>query len=168
MKIIWSKVINCHHNDPLASHFGIHKTRKLIARKYFWLIFCQDVEAYVKGCNVCLALKIVYHKLYENLQSLPVPTYCWKNLSIDFMTGQLLLIDKKNDSYNVILVIANCLTKIVHYKPVKIIIDITGLVEVIINMVIKHYGLRELIISNLGSLFTSKFWYLLCYFLGIK
>ena len=32
-EIICSKVISCHHNDPLAGHFGIDKTGELVGRK---------------------------------------------------------------------------------------------------------------------------------------
>ena len=28
---IWTKLISRHHDDPLASHFGIDKTQELIA-----------------------------------------------------------------------------------------------------------------------------------------
>lgn len=56
----------------------------------------------------------------------------------------------------------------VYYKTVKTIINVLGLAKVIINIVVRHYGLPKLIISDGGSLFTSKFWSSLCYFLGIK
>ena len=56
----------------------------------------------------------------------------------------------------------------VHYKPVKITINALGLAEVIIDVVVRHYGLPDSIIIDWGSLFTSKFWSLLCYFLDIK
>ena len=56
----------------------------------------------------------------------------------------------------------------VHYKPVKIIIDAPGLAEVIIDMVVCYHGLLDSIVTDKGSLFTSKFWSSLCYFLGIK
>ncbi len=35
-KVIHLELISRHHNDPLAGHFGIEKTCKLIARKYYW------------------------------------------------------------------------------------------------------------------------------------
>ena len=35
-----------------------------------------EINHYVKGCNIYLALKIVQYKLYNDLQSLPVSTYC--------------------------------------------------------------------------------------------
>ena len=56
----------------------------------------------------------------------------------------------------------------VHYKPVKLIIDAPGLAEVIIDVVVRHHGLPDLNVTNRGLLFILKFWSLLCYFLGIK
>ncbi len=64
-----------HHDDLLAGHFGIDKIRELIARKYYWPTFRRDIEAYVTGCDICLASKSVRHKPYGNLQSLPVPIH---------------------------------------------------------------------------------------------
>ena len=86
-EIIQTELISRHHNNPLAGHCGINKTRKLIGRKYYWPSLRKDVESYVKGCNVCLALKAVRHKLYGDLQALPVSTHQWKNLLMDFVTG---------------------------------------------------------------------------------
>ncbi len=42
----------------------------------------------------------------------------------------------KNKNYDFILVIINCLTKMVYYKPIKVTINALNLVEVIINMVL--------------------------------
>ena len=56
----------------------------------------------------------------------------------------------------------------VYYKPVKIILDSPGLAEVIIDMVVRHHGLLNSIVTNRGFFFISKFWSSLCYFLGIK
>ena len=87
---------------------------------------------------------------------------------MDFVTGLSISTDWKGESYDSILVIVDRLTKMVHYKPVKITIDAPGLAKVIINVVIRHHGLPDSIVTNKGSLFTLKFWSLLCYFLGIK
>ena len=87
---------------------------------------------------------------------------------MDFVTGLPLSADWKGDSYDSILVIVKRLTKMVHYKPVKVIIDAPGLAKVIINVVVRHHSLPDSIVTNRGLLFTSKFWSLLCYFLGVK
>ena len=56
----------------------------------------------------------------------------------------------------------------VHYKPVKITIDAPGLSKVIIDVVVHHHNLLDLIVTDQSFLFISKFCSLLCYFLGIK
>ena len=71
-KAIQKDLISRHHNDPLAGHFGIKKTYKLLAQKYYWATLRHNVKAYVKGCDVCLASKAVCHKPFGDLQLLPV------------------------------------------------------------------------------------------------
>ncbi len=56
----------------------------------------------------------------------------------------------------------------VHYKPVKVTIDASDLAEVIIEVVVRHHGLSDSIVSDRGSVFIAKFWSSLYYFLGIK
>ena len=122
----------------------------------------------MRGCDICLALKAVQLKPYSDLQSLSISTHRWKDLSMDFITGLPILTDWKKDSYNSILVIVDRLTKIVHYKSVKVTINAPGLAKVIIDVVVRYHGLPDSIVIDRRSLFISKFWSLLCYFLGIK
>ena len=161
-------MISRHHNDSLVGHFGINKRRELVGRKYYGLSLRKDVKNYIRGCDVYLASKTIRHKPYGDLQSLPVPTHRWKDLSIDFVTGFPLSANWKSDSYDSIFVIVDRLTKIVYYKPVKVIIDALGLAEVIINVMLRYYGLPDSIISDQGAIFTSKFRSSLYYFLSIK
>ena len=161
-------MISRHHNDLLARHFSINEIRELVGQKYYWPSLRKDVKDYVRGCDVCLTSKTVRHKPYGDLQSLLVPTHRWKDLLMDFVTGLPLFADWKGNSYDLILVIVDHLIKMVHYEPVKVTIDAPELAEIIINVVIRHHGLPDFIISDQGAIFTSKFWSSLCYFLGIK
>ncbi len=167
-EIVRTELISRHHDDPLAGHFGINKTRELIARKYYWPTLHRNVEAYVTGYDVCLASKSVRHKPYGNLQSLPVPTYRWKDLSMDFVTGLPVSTNWKSETYDSILVIVNRLTNMVYYELVKVSIDALALAGVIIKVVVQHHGLPDSIVSDRDSVFTSKLWSSLYYFLGIK
>ena len=167
-KIVCSKLISKHYDNPFASHFGVDKTRELIRRKYYWPSLRKDVESYVKRCNVYLASKAVRHIPYGDLQFLPIPTHWWKDLSMDFVTGLPISTNWKGESYDSILIIIDQLTKMVHYKPVKVTIDALGLAEIILDVVVCHHGLPDSIVSDKGSLFNSKFCSLLCYFFGIK
>ena len=69
------ELISRHHNNLLARNFDINKTKELTSQKYYWPNLKKNVEAYVKDCNICLALKIVRYKPYNNLKILLLLTY---------------------------------------------------------------------------------------------
>ncbi len=87
---------------------------------------------------------------------------------MDFVTGLPVSTNWKGETYDLILVIVDPLTKMVHYEPVKVTIDAPSLEEVIIDVLVRHHGLPDSIVSDRSSVFTLKFWSSLCYFLGIK
>ena len=141
-------MINCHHNNLLAGQFGIDKTKEFVGWKYYWPSLSKDVETYIIGSDVCLTLKAVRHKPYTDLQSLPVLTHQWKNLSMDFVTSLPLSADWKGNSYNSILVIIDRLTKIVYYKPVNVTINAPELAKVIMDVMVQHHGLPKSMMSD--------------------
>lgn len=55
-EIIHIKLINRHQDFLLASYFGIKKTEKLVTQNYYWLMFHQNVKAYVRGFDFDLVL----------------------------------------------------------------------------------------------------------------
>ncbi len=52
-----TKVIEAHHNTPLAGHPGIAKTLELINRNYWWPSMKEIIQHYVKTCVVCQRTK---------------------------------------------------------------------------------------------------------------
>ena len=60
----------------------------------------------------------------------------------------LILTDWKRDNYDSIFVIVDRLTKMIHYKLVKVTINALGLARIIINIVVRHHGLPDSIITN--------------------
>lgn len=58
--------MNCYYYNLLVGYFKIQKIEKLVAKKYFWLTFYQDIETYIKDCDIYLAYKIVCYKLYKD------------------------------------------------------------------------------------------------------
>lgn len=108
----------------------------------------KDIEAYIKEYNIYLASKIVCYKPYKNLQLLSILIYEQKDIFIDFIIGLLVLTNWIDESYDFILIIINCQIKIIFYKLVKIIIDISKLAKFIIDIVIYHDKVLESIITN--------------------
>ena len=71
--------------------------------------------------------------------------------------GLSILVNLKRDNYYLILIIIDQFMKMVHYKLVKVTIDAPGLAEIIIDVVMGHHSLPNLIITNRRSFFISKF-----------
>ena len=165
-KASWLGLISRDHNKLLAGHFGSNKIFKLLAQKYYWPIFYHTVKPYLKGCDICLALKTDCHKAYSNLQLLLVLLHQWKNLFMNFMTGLPISINWNRYSYDSILVIIDWLIKMVYYKAIKITINALKLTEVIINVVLHQHS--NWIVTDWGFLFISKFGLSRCYFFNIK
>ncbi len=67
---------------------------------------------------------------------------------MDFVTDLPILADWKGDSYDSILVIVDRLTKMVHSVPVKVTIDTPSLAEVIIDVIVRHHGVPESIVTD--------------------
>ncbi len=76
---------------------------------------------------------------------------------MDFVTGLLVFTNWKDDTYNSILVIIDWLMKIVYYELVKVTIDAFDLAKVILDMIVRYHDLSDSIVSDWGSVFTSKF-----------
>lgn len=74
----------------------------------------------------------------------------------------------RSGEYNSILVIIDCLTKIVYYGAIIKTRTAEKLETVVIDTIICHYGFLDFIVTDYGFLFTSQFWFLLNYFINIK
>lgn len=79
-----------------------------------------------------------------------------------------ILTNWKSDSYKSILVIVDRLTKIVYYKPIKVMTNTLNLAEVVMNIVIYQHEVLKSIVIDQDSLCTLTFWTLLCYFIEIE
>src|SRR5277367_7132310 len=52
------EVLETHHDHPSAGHSGVQRTLEKIQRNFFWSRMRQDVEGYVKTCEVCQKHKV--------------------------------------------------------------------------------------------------------------
>ena len=75
---------------------------------------------------------------------------------MDFIIG-LLPSKRGNKVYNAIYVIVNRYTKMALYLPIVKTITITKLIDLFLNKVVRCFRAPRGIISNYGSIFTSKF-----------
>lgn len=90
----------------------------------------------MRDWNICLTFKAICNKSYEDLQLFSISKYHLNDFLINFITSLPSFIYWKGKNYNSILVIINCLTKMVFYKLIKIIINIPRPIKIIIDMIV--------------------------------
>lgn len=162
-----AEILRTHHDDPQGGHFGIKRTLDTIQRKYYWQGLPSDVKNHVKTCQVCQENRTPRHKPYGMLERVAQPTRPFETISLDFITG-LPPSRWRNKVYNAILVVVDLYTKFCFYIPCTKDIDAQDLAELIFARVVAFVGMPQNLVSDRGSLFTSKFWSTLCYYLGAK
>ena len=99
------------HCSPYAGHSGMNKTVQLVSRYFYWPNMRQDINPYVRGCELCQRNKSASGKVSGKLQPLPVPEQIWEDISMDFV-GPLPVTQRKNDF---ILVVVDRLSKMAHF-----------------------------------------------------
>jgi hypothetical protein len=85
---------------------------------------------------------------------LKIPEWKWEEISMDFIVG----LPKTQSGYDSIWVIVNCLSKVVHFIPVKTNYKGSKLAELYIARIVCLHGVPKKIVSDRGTQFTSKFW----------
>jgi hypothetical protein len=152
------------HLSRYSIHLGSTKMYHDLKQHYWWTKMKIEIACYVAKCDTCRRVKAIHMKTAGPLQSLPILTWKWEDISMDFIVG-LPRIVKGFDSIGVIV---DRLTKIAHFLPVKTSYPVLTYVQVYIVRILSLHGIPKTIVSNLGPQFVSKFWEELHKSLGTK
>ena len=111
------------------------------------------------------------HKVYlpySELASLPIPNRPFCEISFDFVTGlpeSKIIAGKIADT---ILVVIDRYTKYAIYIPTTTRVTSDSLVTLLFQNIFERFGIPDEIVSDRGSLFTSKFWATFCHHIAYK
>ncbi|MBW0536722.1 hypothetical protein O181_076437 [Austropuccinia psidii MF-1] len=129
------RILQKHHDSPLAGHPGQEKTLKLVKRDFHWSDMTQVIKDNVSSFQQCSRNKNIHHKKFGLLKPLPIPNGPWICLSMDFIT-QLPL----SNSFDSILVIVDIFSKMAVFIPKMSSITSLDLAHLFIkNIFSKHY-----------------------------
>lgn len=153
-----TEILRRHHDDPRAGHMGSQKTLDLISRKFHWQGIAEDVREYVESCPTCQGIRVPRHRPYGKLQSLPLPSHPFQEISLDFITGLPPSTRSDGGNYDAILVIVCRMTKFALFIPTTKKLRATELAALLYEHVESRFGTPEGIVSDRDKLITSKFW----------
>jgi hypothetical protein len=123
-----------------------------------------EIARYVARCDTCRRVKAKHMKTVGPLQSLPIPTWKWEDISMDFIVG----LPRTAKGYDSIWVIIDRLKKIAHFLPVKTYYPVLTYAQMYIALILRLHGVPKTIVLDRGPQFISKFWEELHKSLGTK
>ena len=112
----------------------------------WWRTMVQDVNDYCKSCPTCATSKSSTEKPHGLLKTMPVLSHPWQYIRVDFV-GPLPESTNRNRAYDMICIIIDLLTAMVHLVPTRQNYKATDMAEVIFDTMYKLHGLPERIIS---------------------
>ncbi|MBJ4058634.1 DDE-type integrase/transposase/recombinase, partial [Salmonella enterica subsp. enterica serovar Goldcoast] len=152
------------HDSPLSIHPGATKLYQDLRQRFWWTRMKREIAKFVAECDVCRRVKAEHQRPAGLLQPLPIPEWKWDSIGMDFITG-LPTSPKKNDA---IWVVIDRLTKVAHFLPVKTDLRVGLLADLYIARIVSLHGVPKTIVSDRGSLFTSRFWHSLQEAMGTR
>jgi hypothetical protein len=152
------------HLSKFSIHPGSSKMYQDLKANFWWSNMKVDIDKYVSECDTCQRIKASHLKASGTLQPLPIPSWKWDDISIDFVF-ELPLTSKNHDS---VWVIVDRLTKTTHFIPVHTNYNAKDYASLYIEHIVCVHGVLKTIISDRGSLFVSHFWEQLHLSLGTK
>jgi hypothetical protein len=121
-RIVVPKDVEVHQqilDETHLSRYFIHprstKMYQDFKQHYWWTKMKIEITRYVARCDTCRRVKAIHMKTARTLQPLPIPTWKWEDISMDFIVG----LPRTTKGFDSIWVIIDRLTKIAHFPPVK-------------------------------------------------
>jgi hypothetical protein len=107
-----------------------------LKQHYWWTKMKIEIARYVARCDTCKRVMAIHLKAVGPLQSLPIPTWKWEDISMDFIVG----LPRTAKGFDSIWVIIDRLTKIAHFLPVKVKYPVITYAELYIARILSLHG----------------------------
>jgi hypothetical protein len=155
------------HAHSILAHLGSQKTIAYLRDQVWWKDMNRDIIKYCETCNVCKRSKPDNQRPYGQLNPLSIPSRPWESIGIDFV-GPLPLSKNRNGEYDMIAVVIDRLTSMVHLVPSRQDYKAREMAELVFAEVYRLHGLPKSIVSDRDTLFTSTFWTHLHRLIGVE
>lgn len=156
-------ILEAYHDCQAGGgHFGHKKTFQAIREKYYWPKMFDEIEKYVRTCEICQRSKIVRNKAPPPLCPMPVGE-TFSRLHIDIL-GPL---PKTKYGNQFVLLIVDSFTKWTEAHPL-VTQEAKEVAEILYNEIFTRYGAPNTIVSDRGRNFMSNLIKALCEMFEVK
>jgi hypothetical protein len=150
---VHQQILDEAHLSRYSIHPGSTKMYHDLKQHYWWTKMKIEIARYVARCDTCRRVKAIHMKTTGSLQLLPIPTWKWEDISMDFIVG----LPRTTKGYDSIWLIIDQLTKIAHFLPVKTYYPVITYAQMYIARILSLHGVPKTILSDRGPQFVSKF-----------
>ena len=154
------KVLELAHTSTLAGHFGGKKTFARLSGRFLWPRMWLEVKDFVRSCGGCQKASRK-DKARAPLQPLQVESEPFSKVAYD-LVGPL---PKSTRGYRYILTMMDLFSKFPAAVPLKRV-DNTTVLDAMMG-VFASYGLPKVLLTDQGSVFTSRLTRAMCQQFGI-
>ncbi len=161
------ELLKRHHDDLLAKHFDADKISELLNHKYYWKSMIKNVKEYIDTCDIYQRVKMKCHLSYDELKSLLRLTNSWKEITMNFITD-LSSSKWKEVMYDLIFMIVDYYTKMMHYLFIKKTLTVVKLAKLFFKKIALRYEVLNDIVIDRDNLFINAFWSKICYYVKMK
>jgi hypothetical protein len=148
------KILDEAHLSKFSMHPSSNKMYHDLRSLYWWTKMKREIAKYISECNTCQRVKASHLKVAGTLQPLPIPSWKWEDICMDFIMG-LPNTSRHHDS---IWVIVDRLTKTAHFLPVHTTHRSEKYAEIYIDQIVRLHGIPRTIVSDRGAPFVARFW----------
>jgi hypothetical protein len=157
------KILQEFHQQPTGGHLGINRTFDRIKLYTSWPGMKQEIENYLKHCEICQKNKITQRKTKLPLQITDTPEVVWQNCSLDIV-GPLTQTSEDN---RYLLTFQDELSKYTVAVPIPQQ-DARTVAKVFVEEIILKFGIPQVLLSDQGSNFLSELFANVCKLLRVK
>jgi transposase InsO family protein len=151
------------HLSKFSMHPDSTKMYQDLKQNFWWTRMRREIAQYVSECDIRQRVKASHLKTAAILQPLPIPSWKWEDISMDFIVG-LPNTSLRHDS---VWVIVDRLTKTAHFLSVHTTYN-AKYAKIYLEQIVRLHGIPKTIISDRGAQFVARFWEQLQDALGTK
>jgi hypothetical protein len=148
------KILDEAHLSKFSMHPGSNKMYHDLRSLYWWTRMKREIAKYISECDTCQRVKASHLKVAGTLQPLPIPSWKWEDICMDFIVG----LPNTSRHHDYIWVIVDRLTKTAHFLPVHTTHRTEKYAEIYIDQIVRLHGIPRTIVSDRGAPFVARFW----------